>query len=142
MRELKFRVWFEPSDEYKKSELELGRRIPEDFYAIFYSSDDLFDDTWCNLNNYKHEPIIEQYTGLKDKNGNDIYEGDIIAVETCIDEEEITFYEVYWDEDTLEYALRTIRGINYDSCVGELSPSAVTVIGNIHENPELLKEEI
>lgn len=140
MRELKFRVWFEPTDQYKKEEIELGRQMPDDIYACFYTSDDFFDDTWCNLADYKNEPIIEQYTGLKDKNGAEIYEGDIIEVETAtFYDPEVSRYEVYWNEDMLDDSLRLISGINFDDCVGELSPSAVSIIGNIHENPELLK---
>lgn len=138
-KELKFRVWFEPTDKYKKEEIELGRQMPEDIYAVFYTSDDLFDDTWCNLGDYKHEPIIEQYTGLKDKNGTEIYEGDIIEVETgTFDGTEVSRYEVFWNEAMFDDSLRSISGVNYYDCVGELSSSSVLVIGNIHENPELL----
>lgn len=84
--------------------------------------------------------VIEQYTGLDDKYGKEIYEGDIIEVETATFEEtEVSRYEVYWNEDMLDDSLRLIRGIDYDDCVAELSTSAVRVIGNIHENTELLK---
>lgn len=117
MKELKFRSW----DGYYFYHLDL--RTDDDMeFRHFYS-------------NINIDSPIEQYTGLKDKYGKEIYEGDIIGVETCIDEEEITTYEVYWDENALEYALRTIKGINYDSCVGELSSSSVRIIGNIHEYP-------
>lgn len=130
-RELKFRIWDKKESEY----MCLGAT------GIDALTGEVVDYYWDATTLEKEDYIIEQYTGLKDKNGKEIYEGDIIEVETCIDEEEITTYEVYWDEDTLEYALRTIKGINYDSCIGELSQSATKIIGNIHENPELLKEE-
>lgn len=122
-RELKFRAWVKEKKEWFYTDLE----ITEDDFCC--------NEIWLD---YENCTSIEQYTGLKDKNGKEIYEGDIIEVETCIDEEETTIYEVYWDEDTLEYALKTIKGVNYDSCVGELSQSAIKVIANIHENPELL----
>lgn len=122
-RELKFRAYGKDSNEFLYIELKPNAKVQ--------------DNSW-RYNNYED---WEQFTGLLDRNGKEIYEGDIIEVETCIDEEETTTYEVYWDEGTLEYALKTIKGINYDSCVGELSPSAVRVIGNIHENAEILGGE-
>ena len=125
MREPKFRIWNQSNKKYLS--------FPEAFLGVKTQEKEK-----VTLAPVFENDIIEQYTGLKDKNGKEIYEGDIIEVETCIDEEEITTYEVYWDEGTLEYALKTIKGVNYDSCIGELSQSATNVIGNIHENPELL----
>lgn len=143
MRELKFRVWFEPTDEYKKEEIELGRQMPADMYAIFYTSDDLFDDTWCNLADYKHEPIIEQYTGIKDKNGQRIYEGDIL--ELPIELSMATFgvvkygYGEFYIEDykCKDGTVHIVEFYEYNNPEKDFA-----VAGNIHENPELLKGEL
>ena len=72
-----------------------------------------------------------QYTGLKDKNGKEIYEGDIII---CKYGPEITM-EVKW----IDEGFRTLGKYNVDNYVGYVKNSA-EVIGNIYENPELLEE--
>ena len=86
---------------------------------------------------------IEQYTGLKDKNGKEIYEGDIV-------EEDIDFnskmtdgtfrYKVYWNEDELCWSLDHIGSESIHNDLWELNSSR-RIIGNIHENPELLEDE-
>lgn len=93
--------------------------------------------------NYKTTDVtVEQYTGLPDCIGKDIYEGDIIEVETgTLEETEVSRYVVYWNENMFDDSLRLISGINYDDYIGDLSPSSVRVIGNIHENPELLGDK-
>ena len=73
-----------------------------------------------------------QYTGLKDKNGKEIYEGDIII---CKYGPEITM-EVKW----IDEGFRTLGKYNVDNYVGYVKNSA-EVIGNIYENHKLLEEK-
>ncbi|MGE6379963.1 YopX family protein [Peribacillus muralis] len=90
---------------------------------------------------------LMQYTGLKDKNGVEIYEGDIIVYE--IDNGvgiESYCARVFWSENEDEYKNRLEWLIDYIDINGfdALSRPAVyneglQVIGNIHENPELLE---
>ena len=87
--------------------------------------------------------IWEQSTSLKDKNGKEIYEGDIIT-ETIDDGDNkiIQIYEVYWDEDMLNFGIRGTKGFNYNlhDELWETNASR-EVIGNVHETPELLEGE-
>lgn len=78
--------------------------------------------------------LIEQCTGLKDKNGRLIYEGDILGY--CGNS-----ISVVWDNDYPSFKLYGKDGSYY----GRLHQSyiinyAFEIIGNIHENPELVKE--
>lgn len=75
---------------------------------------------------------VEQYTGLKDKNGKEIYEGDILQIDDHI----VGDFEVVWHK--LGWKIK--RAIGYESLSVHKSEDC-TVIGNIHENPELLEDK-
>jgi uncharacterized phage protein (TIGR01671 family) len=77
--------------------------------------------------------IIEQYTGLKDKNGKEIYEGDIIAYEQMRIFESECFEVIF-----LEGAFKR-KNKNYDLRDLTVFIDKIEIIGNIHENPELIK---
>ena len=74
---------------------------------------------------------VGQFTGLTDKNGNKIFEGDIVqgAWETS--------FAVYYDSDYLQFRAKVkdnyTREIDYYG-----NSNYIEIIGNIHDNPELL----
>jgi uncharacterized phage protein (TIGR01671 family) len=125
MRECKFRVWDKKLKDMRYQDLQelcLG--------------DIWFDgvwDTWCVINdaNDKQERfILMQYTGLKDKNGKEIYEGDIIKVRRFMESDYVTTVEyrdgMYWHLfETEDYEIVSVA-------------YRCEVIGNKYENPELL----
>lgn len=78
---------------------------------------------------YEDDIALMQYTGYKDAKGREIYEGDIV----CFDEE---LYEVKW----ICSGFHMNANDNVLVCIS-VAPNAeeMTVVGNIYENPELLK---
>ena len=112
-RELKFRAWVEESK--------------WDYYA--YNIQERAD-----MSEWFGSPTIhiEQYTGLKDKNGKEIYEGDILQIDDHI----LGDFVVVWHN----FGWKIKRSVGYESLSVHKSEDC-TVIGNIHENPELVGGE-
>ena len=89
--------------------------------------------------------VVEQFTGLKDVNGKDIYEGDILATSSKIGGKLITDYlKVDWRED---YAGFFCGETPLYACLSEWDndikypQTFPEIVGNVHENPELLEAQ-
>jgi len=118
MREIKFRVWNNMTGCFYKTDRD--RNSYWDLSMSFKGTSRIWGD-------------VEQYTGLLDKSGVEIYEGDIIQLSCgcCV-------YEMVWQPEFARFwykddGLSQVHGkhINVFEHIQE-------VIGNIHENPELL----
>lgn len=88
---------------------------------------------------YAVEPkTIGQYTGIDDKNGTKMYEGDIVLVVSGGVDEEDGYACIVWDEGTARFIMEWRYFItDFDNFYGH----DCEVVGNIHDNPELLKED-
>ena len=113
MKELKFRAWD-------------GKKMIDDVIpASGTSIIELFE--------YEHQvtevEVVEQYTGLKDKNGQEIYEGDIVSVRNKNRKNE-------YDIGVVEFGKAAFR---CPFLLGKYHSGQVEVVGNVHENPDLLE---
>ena len=122
MREIKFRAW------HKEKKI-MGEVLGIDILhkEIFFSNED--------VDCYEHTDFkdieLMQYTGLKDKNNKEIYEGDIFHIGS-----KKILYVVEWIDCGLKG-----RQIKNKSWIGlDYWKDDIEVIGNIYENPELLEE--
>ena len=131
MREIKFRAWNFIRDAMGMVE---SYSFKSDGGASIYVSDIPRID-----GDYKNNYYLMQYTGLKDKNGKEVYEGDVVEIRRDHPvSPEYTFVKgiVKWNDFTLSYSSVSFDGASWTNGLGRLQ---VEVLGNIYENPELIK---
>lgn len=84
--------------------------------------------------------ILMQSTGLRDKNGKEIFEGDILGIDT---DEEVVNVNIFWNSKHALFMLES-KKYNENNLLAELvedNAYPFEIVGNIYENPELLEVE-
>ncbi len=97
-------------------------------------------EDWYSEEGFVQDPILMQYTGLKDKNGKEIYEGDILEGSSngLIYGHGLKLV-MEWDEDTAGYWLE-MRNPKFKEYAQ--AATRMTIIGNIYENADLVPTEL
>lgn len=129
-REIKFRAW----DQINK------KFIIGDDYWINFEGKVFIDNGYhmpIDISSLEDHPlrfILLQYTGLKDRDGKEIYEGDIVRLM------EKRSYIVKWDINHYLHPMPYQEMLSVGTPTSRVESENGNIIGNIHQNPELLEK--
>lgn len=128
MREIKFRAWDSKNKKMYSFEL----------IELPYSENVNLDGQFDGLLDMYYK--LMQYTGLLDKNGVEIYEGDELSIE--IYDGVYSIYTVEWNNEKASFILIEKSSDNEESFDDWLGTETFEVVGNIYENSNLLGDNI
>ena len=151
MREIKFRAFL------KKNKIVEKKYVKKDVLTLIEVEKGLYDVVALDFQDkeaklYDWDKQVEfkvsfseiellQYTGEKDKNGKEICDGYIVLLKYLYDKRITDRVQVVWREDKASFGLKSLKGLTNE--VYELyqvtAEHNLEIIGNIYENPELLK---
>ena len=129
MREIKFRAW--------------DRKPKKMYYSEMEQFDDMLGFRFKHFEELDEPPVYMEYTGIKDINGKEIYEGDIVTYrinEAGLTQDDIGIIQirdVIFDCDCDEI----IKVFSLDEYTPLFSNQKCKVLGNIYENPQLIEKE-
>jgi uncharacterized phage protein (TIGR01671 family) len=130
-REIKFRAWNNDLKLYSKP------------FTLKSSILNFTDKNGLGIMKSLSDEIIEQFTGLKDKNGKEIYEGDIVQSKPI----DVIHPQDLFKFKLIDYLTSPVYWSNEGACFDvDFNPSCfydsqkiIEVVGNIHENSDLLQ---
>lgn len=134
MGEIKFRAW----DKKKNKMIYIHSNdsiLLKNNQAIVYREDQFYDDEECFCCESINDVELLQYTGLKDKNDKEIYEGDIVIAN-------LKYFDIKNEKCKVIFKDGSF-GIQYGYCDDYFKSFSAwddfEVIGNIYTNPDLIK---
>jgi len=130
MNDVKYRAW-----DYKEKRMVKVLAIDWEHQTISYEAD-INHEGMSGFERCYHQPLenfeLLQFTGVKDKNGQEIYEGDILKNSFG------SLYEVKWVSSMTSFMCSPLKVV-YE--VRHLDNLDTEVVGNVFENTELLRGE-
>lgn len=135
-----FRVWDTENNLYSTNQV----------YYYMSPEGEVYDSDFGELDSdVTNTVIVEQYTGLKDVEGHKIFEGDIVHVSVELNSEISGYAEVVFESGSFVIKGEIMKQILFDGILYDsysdwddrlfLYDGACVVVGNVHDNPELLE---
>ena len=129
MREIKFRYWNEQASRYHYGQAQVFTCLSQQTTGVYDHESD-----GCRF---------EQFTGLHDKNGKEIYEGDMLRDDYTDEDILIEDYSVVvWDKKFCQWAIDNSfakDGSSFTNLVEYFGRETFEIVGNIFENADLVK---